>query len=92
MPVQYVACMVFSDMYIYCVVLVCLCLALIYNSMVIMPSNGHFEIVKYLLSNCKFVLKTFVVGNNGDTSLTVDLKEQKQDVVDYLIKCGISNK
>ena len=42
--------------------------------------------VKYLLP--KFGQKKFDVTNYGDTCLTLAIREQKQDVEDYLLEYG----
>ena len=47
---------------------------------------GHLEMVKYLLP--KFGQKKFDVTNNGHTCLTLAIREQKQDVEDYLLEYG----
>ena len=36
----------------------------------------------------KFGQKKFDVDNNGDTCLTLAIKQQKHDVVDYLLEYG----
>ena len=48
--------------------------------------EGHLELVKYLLP--RFGRKKFDVVNNGDTCLTIAIRQQKQDVVDYLREYG----
>jgi len=47
---------------------------------------GHLELVKYLLP----ILgeKKFAVTHGGDTCLTLAIKQQKEEVVEYLIQEG----
>ena len=56
------------------------------NSLHIAAFGGHLEMVKYLLP--KFGPKKFDVTNSGHTCLTVAIQQQKQDIVDYLLKHG----
>ena len=56
------------------------------NALHLAASNGHLDVVKYLIP--RFAEDKFNKTDKGNTCLDLAIQKKKQDVVDYLLLEG----